>query len=600
MIASQCQEHFWSLFIAGLSNELQDEIFELSSYQRHLKGSRRSRLLVSQEDQDGELYLFCRKHLLHLDIRRIIRRTNHTGNCILHYAAALQYNIFIDLVLRENERRGKGAVNLSVVNSCDINGRTPLHFAALGGHRSTVICLLAHHATCSKKDIIGKTPLAYARSVGSTDVAKFINRWAQVRETQVLISSLSIEKEKLKEKINELEKQLKEANNKVKKSKKKPEEQPNVRVNPLFGKRSPTKSMQTGKLKLEKGTPVFKSKKKEVKEKKSERLAETRRVREHELRSSLEHQNLLKDSAITKLKNLQKTMRNNPENRVYISEVKNIINTLRGENTIAQTASPSTSVSNLTPLSSINQREKIRQYEREPKALAFPFSLEDLPKVKQVKRKKSSSRKKSKSPKPINSPKSINSPKRSGSPNQSKAKRAKSSNPSLLFSPKTPKQKPVSKSPNTSRSSKSKKHQLADSITSSESSVNELIGLRKSMELQSTVDLESYYTSNNNEDIKDSSISLKDFLNKNEELLLYNEIKSEGVILKRCSSSLLLEWIIFWNKNCNLVETFLSTFRLIQTPKELLDSLLFHWKSQENIIIRKRFVQLSIIVLQMK
>ena len=76
------------------------------------------------------------------------------GATPLHFAAGFGY---LDIVRQITSRGGS-------VNARAANGLTPLHTAALGGHPMVVKFLLDHGAKIDVKDSSGKTPLASALS----------------------------------------------------------------------------------------------------------------------------------------------------------------------------------------------------------------------------------------------------------------------------------------------------------------------------------------------------------------------------------------------------------------------------------------------------
>ena len=570
------EENFWQLLSAGLSVEVREKLSGLSCFKQRIRRSMQSRIMFAKGDIDAELYLFFRENLIAVDIRHLVRRSDHMGDTVLHYAAVLRFNLFLDFILQENALRGKGVANIAVVNTTDINGRTPLHFAALGGHRSTVICLLAHHAACARKDITGKTPLIYAKSIGAVGIAKLINRWAQVRETQVLISSLSLEKDKLREQVINLEAQLNEAN-KAKKSKKK--EPTQVCANPLFGKRSPTKKMQKGKLKMEGGTPVFTPKQKS---KRAERAAESRRAREHELRSSLEHQTMLKDSTLSHISQLIKTKKLKGSSSQEIKELKEIVHILKGthgtKNKLPLSPNPSESV--LTPynIPTATQRERIRQFEREPRALALPFTLESS---------KRSNRKRKKRVSPVEI--------KNENENLDKSPLAKQVVPLLSksntgFTVKQPKEKRgFSKSPNTDRGrgkSKKKKMRGISEPKLSFLSPDNIMVVHSTL---STSDLMEQYKIHGAEQI-DESYSTKEYLATHSQEILYTIAGNDGTIsIHGCARSLIIDWIVIYNKDCSFLNTFLATYKNQFSSQKLFSSLTKNWKRKRNLILRKRY-----------
>lgn len=388
---------FWELLFAGLPIFLQKELQETSFYIQLTEENN----FGSSESIDANLFFFIQKHINHIDVKHFLRRSDSMGNTILHYASALRYYLLIDYLLEEYEKRGKNPAHLAVINTTSINGRTPLHFAALQGHRSTVVCLLAHHASCAKKDINGKTPLYYSRSVDAVPVSKLLNRWAQVRETQVLISSLSIEKQKLQEQLETLRNSITKDQNQNKlislRSKKKSPSQKQTKnySNPLFGKTSPTKSMQHGALKITNGTPVFTSEKKErakrIKKSSSNNqnssLKTSARGREHELRSLLEHQRMINEIIDSRLKEIINKIKIHDDHDLKIlNDLKEIRNLLDGNEGINKSLSPNVSVSNIFGIpntTKINRSNTITRRskrltsvapERKPRDI-FPFLI---------------------------------------------------------------------------------------------------------------------------------------------------------------------------------------------------------------------------------
>ena len=66
--------------------------------------------------------------------------------------------------------------NKAKVNAKDSQGRTPLHYAAIGSHKDVVELLLTNKAAINARDRNGKTPLYYATLKGTTPVAELLRQ----------------------------------------------------------------------------------------------------------------------------------------------------------------------------------------------------------------------------------------------------------------------------------------------------------------------------------------------------------------------------------------------------------------------------------------
>ena len=288
---------------------------------------------------------------------------------MLHYASALNLPMFMDLLLDANQKKmdkekKKSVLSISPVNIADVNGRTPLHYAAITGDRKSVICLLSYGASPSRKDINGNTPLMYARNYSihttiNSGVGKLLRRWDNSRDSKILISELSVEKEKLQSQLQEANRlleaeKLKNAK-KVTTKKSSAQSSPPAKVtqNPLFGARSiNNNALKKGELKLVNGNPVFlqDAKKEEVKKeeptkrkKSSEGRKEKQRV-EYKLRTTLERERIVKNNALSHLNFVIEEIsqrRKVTENTLHaLFTVKNI---LEGSQMVSLESSPFTS-----------------------------------------------------------------------------------------------------------------------------------------------------------------------------------------------------------------------------------------------------------------
>ena len=68
------------------------------------------------------------------------------------------------------------------INTVDLEGRSPLHFAATEGSVACARVLLSSGAIKEVQDIFGHTPADNARALGNVETAEFIDQFEIVAE----------------------------------------------------------------------------------------------------------------------------------------------------------------------------------------------------------------------------------------------------------------------------------------------------------------------------------------------------------------------------------------------------------------------------------
>ena len=92
---------------------------------------------------------------------------NNDGVTPLHLAALNGHKDVAELLL----------ANKAEVNAKDNHGETPLHLAAVNGHKDVAELLLANKADVNAKVNDGSTPLHYAVTKGHGDVAELLRQY---------------------------------------------------------------------------------------------------------------------------------------------------------------------------------------------------------------------------------------------------------------------------------------------------------------------------------------------------------------------------------------------------------------------------------------
>lgn len=96
------------------------------------------------------------------------------GQCALHWLAGNGLDDALLIALDTGAGRSKAGWRKTDPNTSDIQGHTPLHFAALGGHCSAVEKLLGSGADAAAADTDGATPLLLAGEKGHRDVFRIL------------------------------------------------------------------------------------------------------------------------------------------------------------------------------------------------------------------------------------------------------------------------------------------------------------------------------------------------------------------------------------------------------------------------------------------
>lgn len=387
---------------AGASPCLRAAVLEVQSRAQGF-GDSGSGWLKTASDLDAELRGLVRQHQSGLDLKRLMRMKNSFGATVLHNACALGFPMLISFLLEETEKRvGKGTVSAGV-NAADLNGRTPLHVAALAGSKECVVTLLSFSAVSNKRDVNGLIPLAYARQSGNGSLVRLLRSWSQMKDTKWMLASLSVEKEKLVQTLEETQSKLATERNTVRKMREKSEarqvsspnsEPAKTMRNPLFGMSAKTvlnsPPPKKGELKVVNGQTVFTSSPSPEKPKNKEegllmsgadsassvssKVAKGRqrgsgravaRKKEHDLRVMVERERLIRDMANTRLQELIEKLRSTPDHeRRLVEQLQEISFILDGSaGSAARSSSTPTKQKGLP--SGFKERLKVRELANE-------------------------------------------------------------------------------------------------------------------------------------------------------------------------------------------------------------------------------------------
>eukprot|EP00928_Gymnodinium_smaydae_P039337 TRINITY_DN26891_c0_g1_i1.p1 TRINITY_DN26891_c0_g1~~TRINITY_DN26891_c0_g1_i1.p1 ORF type:complete len:167 (-),score=34.84 TRINITY_DN26891_c0_g1_i1:131-631(-) len=117
------------------------------------------------------------------DTENISRQVGHDdfGNQLLAAAAAGREDSCEELLAAKPE----------LVNFCDYEGRTPLIFAAAGGHTAACLTLLKARAEVDATDRHGKTPLAYAAGPRHVEACRvLLDYGAEIEATDCIVRDM--------------------------------------------------------------------------------------------------------------------------------------------------------------------------------------------------------------------------------------------------------------------------------------------------------------------------------------------------------------------------------------------------------------------------